>query len=330
MMRVCLVMDDLPQQPDVSAYIVEAEVTSPKTLRDLFIEKILAAPDIEPSIVPAAAAANGMDVIFGEQHSLAISAMEEVAKLVQSQPFGYFGGIALELPVEAQEILTPEALSTLSRDEFVDAMVGLENESRRNTVSDLLDQGLIDGEQAQLVYDASKTIKVTDDYREKRASIYDMAQVAIEYGTPIYAADVDRSRVVFNDLFKLNGYHHGTQLSIEELNENFARGMDDRSDMEYLANMGVDVSAEGKPLIISRGITHLDGVSQLLGVKTEGFDEVLEAQGRSVLTVGIIEKGTRHEPVPDPVDVNMVVGRASDSKLVVGEYKPSLWDRIPF
>jgi len=309
-------MDELPQQVDVSAYIVQVEQGEPKSLNELFMERVLATPDMEPSLVPAAAAANGMDVVFGEVHDRTVEAHAEVSKLLQSQPYGHFGAVALEVPVEVQEILTPEALSSMTREEFKIEFQRLEMDSKVNTTHAMLNEGLIDADQYTLMMNVLPSSQFTDEYLEKKAAIYDVAQVALEQGVPVYAVDMERDRVIFHDLFLLGA------LSEEEYGEVIAKGMDDRSDVERLADMGVDLSEGSKPIIVNYGKTHIDNGMLYNGQEIDGFDDILEEYGRNVFTVGVINKGYVSIDGPDKLDVNILADKSGDTELVIGEYKP--------
>ncbi len=284
------------------------------SLRDQFaqyaygktIAEVMTTPGRDISEIAAAAGRANMDVVFGEEHTAIQQTMDQIGKLLDSAPNGHFKGVALEVPPELQESLNPSALRSLSREEFVEQASAAYEQSTFNSAFLMREAGTITDDQYESVINTD--IKAFMAQSGMMETIYDMAQKALEKGTPVYAADVNQERSVGMVLAA-----HG-KISIDDFFNLMREGTDDRSDAAWLEDQGVNLDSSG-PMIVHRGKFHIDGFSSLPDmpgkpIETKGFDDILQDKGRHVVTIAVIEKDgplAKFPAMPDPTDFTVKV-----------------------
>lgn len=342
-------MDDIqvPDQ-DQAAYYAEHEVSGQNTpdLKQQYgyyaygqtVAAVMSDDARKPEEITAAAARAGMDVVFGEDHTVTQATMRQISALIESQPAGYFGGIVLEAPPEMQDLFMPETLQAMSKAEFTVRFSELDSHIRMRDAATIRDDGYIRMDQYEAYIDAEKAflegeIKAAQSQERVEASAaghyYDMAKIAVEYKVPVYAADVDRARGPAGHLFNM-GF-----INQDVYDEISGSGLDDRSDALWLEQAGLSMEKGGKPLVIHRGYEHINGGSVRYGVQTEGMDDLLEAKGRGVLSVSVLSDGvtkfmSKNPAVdPDPADIKLVADKGGEVELDRGAYaKPSFFQKL--
>lgn len=278
------------------------------------IAAVMTNPAHDPSEIAAAAGRANMDIVFGEEHAVVWETMEQIQKVLESAPAGHYKGVALEIPTELQVLLTPEALKALSQEDFVAAASIAYEHSVQVAARNMLEYGTIGPSQ----YDTIMKNKLAESLADTGIfePIYQMAQTALLKGTPVYAADanVDRGAAMFL-------YMTG-DMSTDDFKRILKEGMDDRSDVDWLADRGVDLSSAGS-LIVHRGYNHINGTAGgVLGAA--GFDDLLEAKGRSVVTIAVVEDNgyVSSQPLPpDPANFTIKVDDDYNLKLDRGGYE---------
>lgn len=286
-------------------------------------------------ILEAAACAN-MDIIFGEDHSVMADTMKQIALLTESLPMGHVKAIALEMPVDMQEIFDPDTLRETDPDELIQRIFMIDIEFTESVIGQAHDIGDINGDQYDYLMDEMSDLrgKLQEIFKDPDmisglrqtvpGQIYEMAKTALEHGTPVIAADVDRQREVAIMLNGNPGVPEHLRMSQSDFERLLNQGVDDRSDVELLKDFGVDLDGPGV-LVAHRGYAHINGVGlgeQANIEQTNGIDDILERSGRSVLT---IEIGLNYLPFgggPDPADIVLQVNGAREVQLVRSAHQP--------
>ena len=303
------------------------------------IAEVMTNPERDGSEIAVAAARAGMDVVFGEEHTAIAETMRQIAHMTESLPDGHIKAIALEFPVEMQELFDPVALRDMSLGEFALRSMEIEVDGFENTIEQMLESGAINQDQfdyingnlisgreflARAREDPDTVLEVQGAYEP----IYEMAQTAIENGTQVIAADMDRERVI-GILLADSFLPDNIRMQDSDLERLLNSGVDDRSDVELLQDMGVDLSGEGV-LLAHRGYHHINGHGFGEQAQTEqinGIDDILEQSGRGVLTVLIGHDYMLSDPalemdaVPDPADITLAINYTGVAELDRSEYE---------
>ena len=257
-------------------------------------------------IVTAAISAN-MDIIYGEHHMYIDETMNQMISAINNAPENRIKAVTLELPTEMQTLFEPDTFHSMDERQFaiqvsmtmrnsllLEAERMIENgeisEDQFIAVSHHIDN--IAAQELELLGDPGFNIEATVP-----AAIQRMAAVAIEKGIPVIANDVDRQRGVAAYMSMLDD--ETLRFSSEQVSQYLAAGVDDRSDIEHLETMGVDIQGDGV-ILAHRGFLHIDN-TYANGAHEYGYDEILESKGRSVLTVGILPQ-EMHYTSPDNAD----------------------------
>lgn len=273
------------------------------------------------------AASEGKDIVFGETHSATAETMKQMTLIAENAPKGHIKAIAVELNVGMQELFDPVAIRDMSMEDFAMRASQIEYEATMSYAEEMYEAGTISEEQYNYMdefYSSKlKQLEALSDYPEAvqhylRDSMYkpyyEMAKTALDNGIPVYAADADGHRLV--PVF-LNHPETPPDLrtDIEQAHEIMNQGTDDRSDVEYLRDMGVDIDGPGA-LLAHRGYAHINGFSYGEAGKTEqsnGMDDVLERSGREVLSVyvgpdsGDANVAHKRLDVHDPAEIALIV-----------------------
>lgn len=273
------------------------------------------------------AASEGKDIVFGETHSATAETMKQMTHIAENAPEGHIKAIALELPVGMQELFDPATIKDMSKEDFIMRAKEIEYETTMSYAEEMYEAGVIREDQFNYMdefysYKLQK-LEAISDYPEMvqhftkdspYEPFYEMAKTALDNGIPVYAADADGHRLV--PVF-LN--HPETppdlRMDIEQAYEIMNQGIDDRSDVEYLRDMGVDLDGPGA-LLAHRGYAHINGSAQGEAGNTEqsnGMDDVLERSGREVLSVyvgpdsGDPNVAHKRLDVHDPAEIALIV-----------------------
>lgn len=286
-------------------------------------------------ILKAAACAD-MDIIFGEDHSVASETMRQIAELTGSLPEGHVKAIALESPVEMQELFDPATLQDISLQEFAYRSFVIDIEQIETLAGEMLEAGGInEAQHAYLMEHAADQRRTLDetfaipDIADRLqytfpGQMYEMAKTALENGTPVIAADADRQRqigLILSDVI----VPEDIRMSDAEFADLFHQGVDDLSDVDLLKDMGIDLDGPGV-LLVHRGYAHINGKGwgEAAGTEqTNGIDDILERSGREVLTIEIGPDYAAHSDVPDPADISLNVDGMGEAQLDRSAYQAS-------
>lgn len=260
------------------------------------IAAVMTDPERDFAEISSAAARANMDVVFGENHDAMDITMRQIKALIDSSPDGHIKAIALEFPVEMQELFDPVALQDMTREEFMIGMVRAQIDSYFHELDIAEDTGLITYKQHDFLFDHYKKkeegnaeecfrseVCVAETLNEPFVSVYDVAVAAAARNIPVIAADVGRQRLVAHRLDRQlhPDIPENIAMSFREIDEVFDAEMDDRDDVELLKDFGIDIEGEGI-VIVHRGYAHINDMSRVNPdvSLTNGFDDVLERAGR--------------------------------------------------
>lgn len=338
-------MGGVDKQSGQEAFIKVPEAYRPNadmSLRDQFaqyaygktIAAVMSDPARDVSEIAIAASRANMDVIFGEEHTVLQQTLKQIGTLLENAQPGQFKGVALEMSVDLQVLLTPDSLANLSREDFIYAAMLTDAQSMAATADTMLAAGEIDAVQSGFIHDIAQDLsqKIEDDRASgvvpdeqdwaMYGALYDLSQKAAEKEIPVYAADMDRQRLVG---MILNGMPDADlHMPTTQFGRIFEKELDDRSDVKYLEDMGVDIKAPGS-LIVHRGYGHISSYSFLGDTirSPKGFDDILEERGRHVVTFGVIdEMGVGKQMIfHDPADFTIDTGMGNVGRLDRSDYE---------
>ena len=271
------------------------------------VDAVMSDPERDFSEIVTAAISANMDIIYGEHHMYIDETMNQMISAINNAPENRIKAVTLELPTEMQTLFEPDTFHSMDERQFaiqvsmtmrnsllLEAERMIENgeisEDQFIAVSHHIDN--IAAQELELLGDPGFNIEATVP-----AAIQRMAAVAIEKGIPVIANDVDRQRGVAAYMSMLDD--ETLRFSSEQVSQYLAAGVDDRSDIEHLETMGVDIQGDGV-ILAHRGFLHIDN-TYANGAHEYGYDEILESKGRSVLTVGILPQ-EMHYTSPDNAD----------------------------
>ncbi|MAE52096.1 MAG: hypothetical protein CMH27_09830 [Micavibrio sp.] len=269
-----------------------------------------------PELLIAAACAN-MDIVFGEDHRDMASTMEQIMGLTKALPGGHIKAIALEYPVEMQEVFDPVIMRDIGFEDFLRKAFLLDLEATRSLADDMMQSGDIRADQHAYLMNKLQTqvemlLNVPDLENMMRGSslegLYQMVKTAAEHGVPVIAADMHRERLIGIRLAN-PAMPYELRMSDDDFDALFNQGVDDRSDVERIKDMGVDLDGPGI-LLVHRGYAHINGTGfgASAGVEqTNGIDDILERSGREVVTVEIGSIDVPDRSVPDPADLSLAI-----------------------
>lgn len=243
------------------------------------------------------AARQGNDILFGESHDMTNVTLGAISTLIDQLSSTSIQAIVLELPVNANEMFVKGAAERLGLEGFVRRGFEIELANSQEIALQMLMDNEISDEQFRFVQEflhhKSQTPIKSIVEGSTLPYFYDLALKASARGIEVIPADLDRKRTVL-------GILAGNTVPIElrvgqnEFLGTLSSELDDTNDVSFLERNGVDLSKEGV-LIVHRGYAHLD-TSQLAqpDQKRMGFEDILTAQGREVITVAVLSSDAKN------------------------------------
>lgn len=285
------------------------------------VADVMTNPERDASEIVNAAARAGMDVIFGEDHRLNSETIDQMRNVMESMRPEHVKAIVFESPVEVQHFLEPSTVQSLTLEEFFQGYVEAEAQSMATKINQMYEENALSQWQYEILMLEEELImedfrnippELVSEFAQSIEPLYNLVLDAAERGIPVIAADIDRNRGTAIMIAEM-GIWDPDGMDIDDADRILHEEMDDTSDVEYLERLGINSEDPGV-MIVHRGYDHINNIitrgiaGNLLDLPaTDGFDEVLENQGRHVLTVAVqydYERGqSTYGIVTDPADI---------------------------
>lgn len=251
----------------------------------------------------------GKDILFGESHDMTAMTMGVICKVIQRVPSDRIQAVSLELPVNMLPIFEKGAAERLGFEGFVRKAFELEIASMQESSLELATSQKISDAQSLWIQEflenyASTPISVLIA-NSVLPDMYDLALNASKHNISVVPSDVRRHRVVAS-ILNSDIAPKGIRIDNDLFSEIFSSELDDHSDVRFLEEQGFDFDSP-KIVIVHRGYNHLDDTMMYSGTTVgSGFDDVLEANGRSTMTVDMTSKNydSFKEFTSDPLDLS--------------------------